>query len=275
MEKPGGYSLVKDLKKENLIKLPTIVCRVYERRKNPLVHQLNFEERGIPNCEVSLVRWESKTEGILIATITTDQDGICYFPELPVGIYTLDISGETPPTALTNESFIAITPVTSIILKTIRTAPQDILLLTPNQLTPSQIEIFKLLIQGLTSKEIAARRYNSPKTIDNTRKQIFQKIGVESVTELVALAFQNNWLDSEMKEELRYRFGENIPLLETLGRGEREIFNSIAQGLTTEQIASARQTSPRTVDAQIQIIHEKLGVRRRAELAVLYYLGTE
>ena len=273
MEKIGDFHFSKEGKEENLFRFPVIVCRVYERQINPWVDPLYAEKRGIPNYEVSLVRWESETEGSRIATAKTGSEGICFFQNLPFGVYTLDTSGKNTPTALDKESFIMITPATNIrifdrIIRTIRKASEDVL-----PLTTAQTEVLMLIIQGLTDKEIAAIRNYSPSTIGNTRDQIFKKLGVKSTAKLVGISFQNGWLNSEMEEKLRSRFADNTPRLETLARGQKEILSLIAQGSTVKQIAAGRQTLPSTVNNQIQIICEKLDVKRRANLVTLYYLA--
>lgn len=53
------------------------------------------------------------------------------------------------------------------------------------QLTISEIEIVRLISEGLTTKEIAARKFISFHTVISHRKNIFRKLGVTSISELI------------------------------------------------------------------------------------------
>lgn len=53
------------------------------------------------------------------------------------------------------------------------------------QLTVSEIEIVRLIADGLTTKEIAARKFISFHTVISHRKNIFRKLGVTSISELI------------------------------------------------------------------------------------------
>jgi DNA-binding NarL/FixJ family response regulator len=53
------------------------------------------------------------------------------------------------------------------------------------QLTNSELEIVRLIAEGLTTKEIAARKFISFHTVISHRKNIFRKLGVTSISELI------------------------------------------------------------------------------------------
>ena len=53
------------------------------------------------------------------------------------------------------------------------------------QLTDSEIEIVRLISEGLTTKEIAVRKFISFHTVITHRKNIFRKLGVTSISELI------------------------------------------------------------------------------------------
>ena len=60
------------------------------------------------------------------------------------------------------------------------------------RLTPREREVIRLLADGLTSKEIAARLTMSPKTVDGHRSTIMEKLGIHSVAGLVKYAIRNH-----------------------------------------------------------------------------------
>ena len=58
------------------------------------------------------------------------------------------------------------------------------------QLTSSEIEIVRLISDGLTTKEIAAKKFISFHTVISHRKNIFRKLGVNSISELIMYAIK-------------------------------------------------------------------------------------
>jgi DNA-binding NarL/FixJ family response regulator len=63
------------------------------------------------------------------------------------------------------------------------------------QLTGTEMEIVRLISEGLTTKEIAQRKYISIHTVITHRKNIFRKLGVTSVSELIMLAVRSGWIN--------------------------------------------------------------------------------
>lgn len=57
--------------------------------------------------------------------------------------------------------------------------------------TPTEIEIIKLIASGLTTKEIAAKRNVSFHTVISHRKNIFAKLNINNVSELVVYAVRS------------------------------------------------------------------------------------
>ena len=66
----------------------------------------------------------------------------------------------------------------------------------PKTLTPSEIEIVKLIADGLTTKEIASKRNISYHTVNTHRKNIFRKVEVSNASELIMLAIKAGWIDN-------------------------------------------------------------------------------
>jgi len=66
----------------------------------------------------------------------------------------------------------------------------------PKHLTSSEIEIVKLIADGLTTKEIAARRNISYHTVNTHRKNIFKKVDVSNASELTMHAIKSGWINN-------------------------------------------------------------------------------
>ncbi len=64
------------------------------------------------------------------------------------------------------------------------------------KLTPTEIEILKDIALGLTTKEIAERRFSSFHTVNTHRKNIFRKLGVNNVHEATKYALRAGLVDS-------------------------------------------------------------------------------
>lgn len=64
------------------------------------------------------------------------------------------------------------------------------------QLTISELEIVRLISDGLTTKEIAVRKFISFHTVISHRKNIFRKLGVTSVSELIMFAIKAGWINT-------------------------------------------------------------------------------
>jgi DNA-binding NarL/FixJ family response regulator len=64
------------------------------------------------------------------------------------------------------------------------------------QLTNSEIEIVRLICDGLTTKEIASRKFISFHTVISHRKNIFRKLGVTSISELIMYAIKAGWINT-------------------------------------------------------------------------------
>lgn len=64
------------------------------------------------------------------------------------------------------------------------------------KLTPTEIDILKDIALGLTSREIAERRYSSFHTVNTHRKNIFRKLGVNNVHEATKYALRAGLVDA-------------------------------------------------------------------------------
>ncbi|MBN2747086.1 MAG: response regulator transcription factor [Bacteroidales bacterium] len=61
-----------------------------------------------------------------------------------------------------------------------------------NQLTSREKEIIKLIAEGKSSSEVAEDLFISPATVQTHRRNIFNKLKVNKVSELIKYAYQNN-----------------------------------------------------------------------------------
>lgn len=65
----------------------------------------------------------------------------------------------------------------------------------PDGLSAREAEVIRLVAQGLTDKEMAARLFLSPRTVDNHLRRIFSKAGVNSRAALVAYAARHRLIE--------------------------------------------------------------------------------
>lgn len=65
-------------------------------------------------------------------------------------------------------------------------------------LTPREQEIMRLLAEGLSGKEIAERLFISPKTVENHRSSIMNKLELHSTMELVRYAVKLGLIDVDL-----------------------------------------------------------------------------
>ena len=68
-------------------------------------------------------------------------------------------------------------------------------------LTPREQEIMRLLAEGLSTKEIAEKLFISPKTVENHRANIMNKLGLHSTMELVRYAAKLGLIDVDLWKE--------------------------------------------------------------------------
>lgn len=59
------------------------------------------------------------------------------------------------------------------------------------EITKREYEILQLIVEGLTSKEIAEKLYISPRTVDTHRANLMQKLELNNIAELVRYAIEN------------------------------------------------------------------------------------
>jgi DNA-binding CsgD family transcriptional regulator len=95
-------------------------------------------------------------------------------------------------------------PNTAVIIEEARPSEIAPLIIGAYGLSPREARVTSLVLQGLSTKEIAADIHLSPYTVQDHLKVVFAKVGVRSRRELVARIFdQYHWP--------RFGLGENPP----------------------------------------------------------------
>ena len=61
-------------------------------------------------------------------------------------------------------------------------------------LTDREIEIIKLIVEGLSNKDIAEKLFISPRTVDTHRTNLMKKLDVNNVAGLVRYAIQHGFI---------------------------------------------------------------------------------
>lgn len=185
-----------------------------------------FSMESVVSTKIELLKAiKLKKPGLLIADILgTDSFGINDFsniitqnPELPTLILTNSLTKDelTKISAAGIKNIICKTADKNEILTAIEFTlkgkkyySEEILdmLIDPSQvkkakgkqgkLTSTEIEIVKLVASGLTAKEIALKKNLSIHTVNTHRKNIFRKMEVTNVPELIMLAIKAGWIDN-------------------------------------------------------------------------------
>lgn len=63
------------------------------------------------------------------------------------------------------------------------------------ELTPREQEVMRLVVKGLSSKAIGAKLFISPKTVENHRTKVMEKLGLSTVIDLVKYAVKLGIVD--------------------------------------------------------------------------------
>lgn len=131
-------------------------------------------------------------------------------------------------------------------------------------LTPAQTSIGRLLVQGVTTHDMADRLCLSPRTIRTHISNILDALQVHNKTQAAVMLYKE-----EPGQRLVTVFLEdsNAPY-DPLTAREEEISDMVSQGLASKDIARQLVISERTVRSHIVNIFNKLHLKNRTQLAL-------
>jgi DNA-binding NarL/FixJ family response regulator len=91
----------------------------------------------------------------------------------------------------------------SVVAKLMQAGEKELKITDANyeSLTPREQEVMVLLAEGASPKEIAAKLFISPKTVENHRTNIMSKLGLHSTLELVRYAARLGLVDVDLWKE--------------------------------------------------------------------------
>lgn len=92
--------------------------------------------------------------------------------------------------ALRHQRFICQRMAEILLAPAVSHTPDDV------NLTPTELEILKDIALGMTTREIAEKRFSSFHTVNTHRKNIFRKLGVNTVHEATKFALRAGLVDS-------------------------------------------------------------------------------
>jgi DNA-binding NarL/FixJ family response regulator len=64
-----------------------------------------------------------------------------------------------------------------------------------SSLTSREQEVMRMLAEGMTTKEVAAKLFISPKTVENHRTNLMKKLGLQSTVELIRYSARLGLID--------------------------------------------------------------------------------
>lgn len=142
-------------------------------------------------------RHESK---IIVLTIHQDREYLFKTLQLGAEGYVLkdaeaSVLVEAIRSVHTGQSYIQPNMTTELVREFNRVTTQDRDRRDENTLTAREVEVLKLIAEGMLNKEIAKQLYISEKTVKNHVSNIFKKLNVSDRTQAAIYAFKHNFKD--------------------------------------------------------------------------------
>lgn len=142
--------------------------------------------------------------------------------------------------------------------------------------------VLNKIAEGVSNKCIAYEVGLSQATISMVKAQIHEKLNVRSNAELARLlwvlrssarpqaaAVAGYWV-IDRQEYVAFSGRAETANIAMLSRAERIVFEAVISGLATNEIASLRGATPRTIANQLASIFRKLQLGSRSELLARY-----
>ena len=132
--------------------------------------------------------------------------------------------------------------------------------LPPVRLTARELQILKLIAEGLHNRQIATRIHRSIKTVEKHRQNLHTKLSTHEVAGLTRYALAVGLMQHARPARALARAASQLT------HRELEILKLVAQGSGNKWIASELHRSIKTVDHHRENIMKKLGVHDVAGL---------
>ena len=132
--------------------------------------------------------------------------------------------------------------------------------LPPVRLTARELQILRLIAEGLHNRQIATRIHRSIKTVEKHRQNLHTKLSTHEVAGLTRYALAVGLMQQARPVQALAKAARQLT------RRELEILKLVAQGSGNKWIASELHRSIKTVDHHRENIMKKLGVHDVASL---------
>lgn len=173
-------------------------CLNLVNKRNPDIILLDINMPNLDGLQVLKIMRQQKMENrVIILTIHNDVDYLIKALDVECNGYVLkDSDSDTLKNAIytvySGETFIE--PELTQLLNA-NLAKRDVMKEKLNELTKREIEVLKLVANGMLNKEIAAALNISERTVKNHVSNIFRKIEVSDRTQAAVFAIKNNLID--------------------------------------------------------------------------------
>jgi DNA-binding NarL/FixJ family response regulator len=177
--------------------------------KVELLHILSTKEIHLLIIDTNLFDFETITElgeirkkfpntGILVITDMLESEEVLSVINLGITNYILKTTDEQElieavTATLNNRKYLSSQILDVLLERKANPRPANG---EPGKLTSSELEIVRLIAQGLTNKEIAIQKKLSYHTIITHRKNTFRKLGISNSSELIMYAMRSGLIDT-------------------------------------------------------------------------------
>ena len=129
--------------------------------------------------------------------------------------------------------------------------------------TPREIEIINLLVNGITPKEIGVKLLIAPSSVNTHIRNMKDKIGVRSITELILHTIQNKTVPDSV-------FVSNNEVECYLTHRENEVLKFLMEGKTSKEISRILDVNTGTIESHRKNILRKVRVQSTNNVIILH-----